>query len=98
VLYGGLGDLQLTNAVHEAEKAILRYLIAHRDARDTIEGIERWWLPRSKEYGITAVAEALQRLKGRDLIRVWKSASAKPVYGLRSYDLESLREHLRGLE
>ena len=91
-------DLQLTDVVSEAEQAILRYLIAHRDARDTIEGIERWWLPESKEYGIRVVAQALERLESRGLIRVWKSASAKPVYGLRSYRAETLPEHLRGLE
>jgi hypothetical protein len=98
VLSGFQGDFQLTHAVCEAEKAILRYLITHRDARDSIEGIERWWLPQSKEYGTGVVAQALDRLESLGLIMVWKSVSAKPVYGLRSYPVENLPGHLRGLE
>ena len=84
--------------MRDAERAILRYLIAHRDARDTLEGIEKWWLPQSKEYGIETVSEALQRLESRNLISVWKLASAKPVYGLSSADIDALLEHLRSPE
>ena len=78
--------------------AIVRYLIAHQDARDTMEGIEKWWLPQSKNYGLDAVANALQRLESQNLICVWKSASAKPVYGLRAADIGLLTEYLRSLE
>lgn len=84
--------------MHHVEIAILRYLIAHRDARDSLEGIERWWLPQSKEYRIDVVAEALERLENRHLISVWKSTSAKPIYGLRSSDITALLEYLRKLE
>ncbi len=89
----------MTDPVRTAEIEILRYLIAHQDARDTIDGIEKWWLPQSGQYGMGAVAAALRRLENSHLIRVWQSASAKPVYGLRSAnDPHSLKEYLRTLE
>jgi hypothetical protein len=88
----------LADAVLQAEIEIVRYLLDHQDARDTIEGIEKWWLPRTKAYGVEVVAVALRHLESRELISVWKSASAKPVYGLRSADSHLLQEYLRSLE
>lgn len=76
----------------------MRYLIAHEDARDTIEGIEKWWLPQSPEYGIADIAMALRRLESRNLIHVWRAPSAKPVYGRRAPDSGPLREYLRDLQ
>jgi hypothetical protein len=85
------------DSVQQAEVAILRYLIANQNARDTIEGIEKWWLPQARQYGIGDVVEALHELQSRNLIRVWESASAKPVYGCGSQDSRSLEAHIRKL-
>ena len=75
------------------------YLRAHQDARDAIEGIEQWWLPRSREYGIAEISAALQRLEHRGLISIWKSVSAQPLYGLRAGDrAQSLEDYLGNLE
>ena len=87
----------MTDPVRNAEIDILRYLIAHEEARDTLEGIEKWWLPRSAEYGIADIAVALQRLEDSRLLRVWKPISAKPIYG-RAADLRRLEEYIRMLE
>jgi hypothetical protein len=88
----------LKDPVRKAETDILRYLIAHQDARDTIEGIEKWWLPQSREYGIADIAAALVLLENRGLISIWKSVSARPVYGLRSGDKShSLDDYLGSL-
>ena len=84
--------------VRQAEIEILRYLLAHRDARDTIEGIAQWWLPQSGQYKIADVAAALHGLANRNLIRVWESTSAKAVYGLGSADPHSLEAYLQSLE
>jgi hypothetical protein len=88
----------LIDPVQEAAAAILQYLIAHQDARDTVEGIEKWWLPQSRQYGIGDVAAALAILENRNLIRVWKSAAAKPVYGRGSADSHYLDDYLRSIE
>ncbi len=88
----------LIDPVHQAEAAILRYLIAHQDARDTLEGIEKWWLPQSRQYGIGDVAAALQILESRTLIRVWKSSYAQPVYGRGVAGTDILEDYLRSIE
>lgn len=88
----------LKERVRKAEIEILRYLIAHQEARDSVEGIEKWWLPQSVEYGATDIAGALRNLETRELICVWKSTSAKPVYGLCSGDTHPLEEYLRAIE
>lgn len=88
----------LADATAKAEIAIVRYLLAHPDARDTVEGIEKWWLPPSAEFGTGAVAEALECLTKDNVLSVWKSASAKPVYGLRSADTELLKAYLGKLK
>ncbi len=75
---------------------MLRYLLAHQEARDTLEGIEKWWLPQFQQYGMADIAAALRDLQQRDLIRVWQFPFAKPIYG-RAADLAALEEYLRSL-
>jgi hypothetical protein len=89
----------ILDLVSTAERDILRYLLAHRDARDTIAGIEQWWLPQSKEYGVAEISAALLHLERRGLVTIWKSVSAQPLYSLPSGDLtRALEEYLRPLE
>jgi hypothetical protein len=71
----------LTDAARPAEADILTYLLAHQDARDTIEGIEMWWLPRERPYGRAEIEAALRNLEALELIRVWQSASSLPIFG-----------------
>jgi hypothetical protein len=72
---------KLTHPARRAEADILKYLLAHQDARDTIEGIELWWLPRERSYGRAEIEAALRNLEALELIRVWQSASALPIFG-----------------
>jgi hypothetical protein len=91
--------LAILDLVSTAERDILRYLLSHKDARDTIAGIEQWWLPQSREYGVAEISAALLRLERRGLIAIWKSVSAQPLYSLPSGGLtRPLEEYLRTLE
>jgi hypothetical protein len=81
-----------------AEGDILRYLIAHPEARDTLEGIEKWWLPRLKPYAVGDVSEALRRLEEQGLVRVWTSPLTQPLYGCSSAGTDPLIDYLRNLE
>jgi hypothetical protein len=76
----------LTDPVTIAERDILRYLLAHRNARDTVEGIAQWWLPRSREYGEAEIVAALLRLERSGFIQIWKTVSARELYGLHPSD------------
>jgi hypothetical protein len=90
--------MNLKEGVRQAEIDVLRYLLANPDARDSIEGIEQWWLPRSRTYKIADVSAALNHLANRSLIRVWESASAKSVYGLGAADPAAIEDYLGTLE
>ena len=82
----------MKDPVSNAERDILRYLLAHREARDTIEGIELWWLPQSRDYGIAEISAALLRLEHRGMISIWKSVSAQPLYSLGD-NVQSLEDY-----
>ena len=88
----------LKDLVRQAELAILKYLLAHRNARDTVEGIEKWWLPQSRGYGMADIGAALRALEKRDLICVWQSASAQPIYGRGLSGDGEFEEYLRSIE
>jgi len=92
------GAAFLPDAADQAEIAVVRYLLARPEARDTAEGIQKWWLPQSQQYSTAAVELALERLTRLNLLSVWSSASTEPVYGLRSYQRDALLDYLKKLE
>jgi len=48
---------------------IARYLYAHPDAADTLDGIRRWWLPRVRlEETAAQIEEALDELVRRGVV------------------------------
>ncbi len=54
----------------ETAREILRYLVDHPRAEDTLEGIARWWLERGRiERTVDEVAGSLELLMARDLIQ-----------------------------
>ena len=84
--------------MQRAEADILRYLLAHQDARDTVEGIEKWWLPQGQPYRRSDIETALRALEELELIRVWQSASAEPIFGQGAAGRAALEERLHSLE
>jgi hypothetical protein len=89
---------KLTDSVQRAEAEILRYLLAHQTARDTVEGVEKWWLPRSRRFNRADIEAALRDLEKRELLRVWQSASALPIYGQGTADLRITEAYLLSIE
>jgi hypothetical protein len=70
----------------QLERSILRYLLAHRDARDSADGIRHWWLP-PRQRGVSAVEvrHALRALARRG----WVSSAGRGRYT--AYGLEARR-------
>ena len=63
---------------------ILRYLLAHPEAGDTIDGIADWWLnERRVRQGIAEVEIALRRLVERGLVDVAVRRDGKRHYSLK---------------
>lgn len=84
--------------VLQAQVDILRYLIDHEAARDTVEGIEKWWLPQNRSYAVADIAAALAELEAQNLIAVWTPASSEFVYGCALREPQLLRAYLHLLE
>jgi Fe2+ or Zn2+ uptake regulation protein len=63
---------------------ILRYLVEHPEAQDTIEGVVDWWLTeRRVRQGIAEVDAALQLLVDKGLVRVVRARDGKKHYSLK---------------
>lgn len=68
--------------VAAAMKAILAYLRAHPQAKDTAAGIVQWWLPTGAAAAqLSVVQEALERLAAAGLIRAKTLPGGAVVYG-----------------
>jgi len=62
---------------------IERYLAAHPNAADSVEGIVKWWLTRQKlEESTQAALLALERLVHQGIIVKTVGVDSKPVYRL----------------
>jgi len=77
---------------------ILHYLTAHPDAKDTIQGILRWWLPKDEEaWNKAEVQEALDTLVARGWVTQRRTSPSRTLYGLNQKQLEEItaffREH-----
>jgi len=62
---------------------IQRYLAAHPHARDTLEGVARWWLTRQRYHeAVQTVHHALEHLVARGCVERVVSANGIPLYAL----------------
>ena len=78
---------------------ILHYLIEHPDAKDTIQGILRWWLPGGiSEWEEEAVQEALDGLVARGWLTQRQTTPSQQLYGLNKEKLEEIKVFRRELE
>lgn len=69
---------------------VLRYLVAHPDAKDTAEGIGRWWV--GEDLPGKSVREALDLLVSEGLLVKREAPSVETIYGLnKKADEESRR-------
>lgn len=78
---------------------ILRYLIVHPDAKDTVQGILRWWLPKDPvEHSEGEVQEALDVLVTRRWLTKRQTTSSHKIYAMNKGKLEVIKAFLRELE
>jgi hypothetical protein len=75
-------------------RAIVRYVATHPDAKDTIEGVMRWWLPENvSERRREEVEAGLHRLVERGWIVARVIAPARAVYCANRERLPELRAY-----
>lgn len=80
-------------------RKILSYLCTYADAKDTIEGIARWWL-RDYEDSCTTleIQEALNWLMSREWLTVRETTPSQKIYGLNMDRFEEVQQFLQGLD
>lgn len=84
-----------SRALWTLESQILLYLVDHPDAKDTPEGILKWWVPAGRaETEATKFQEALKDLLERGWIVGRETAASKKIYGLNKEQLPQIRRFL----
>jgi hypothetical protein len=76
-------------------RGILQYLIEHPDAKDTTEGILKWWLPEGHRWGRREVQAALDLLTSKRWLTKRGTTPSKEIYGINKGRLQEIRSFLR---
>ena len=86
-----------TQTSEEVVHEILRYLVKHPAAKDTLEGIARWWLDRQQvERRVEEVVHSVRLLVSRGLILERRSKTGEPYYQVNPAKRTGLAEALEG--
>ncbi len=73
-------------------RGILQYCIKHPDAKDTIDGILKWWLPGGHaERGKEEVQHALDFLTAKGWLTKRETTRAKDIYGINRDQLDEIK-------
>lgn len=83
----------------EIANAVLSYLIANPDARDTAEGITEWWLLEHRiEQNLSEVNEVLSDLAAKKLILADKTLNTRVHYRINRRKKKEIRALLERKE
>ena len=87
-----------TAADRTRARAILRYLEAHPDAKDTVEGIAQWWLVHAWHAPLLRVhvTRAVSWLLSQGLLREIRRSGVPPYYQRHPQQREAITRFLAG--
>jgi len=88
-------DNETSSDIDRLLREILRYLVAHPKAKDTIRGIEQWWL--SKSVSLEAkrkLEESLDLLVSKDWLIERCSPQSETIYSLNESKLSEIKQFL----
>jgi hypothetical protein len=76
-------------------QAVLHYLIKNPDAKDTIDGVRRWWLPQIyREQSQEEIEETLDFLSSKSWLTI-RITSQQKIYGLNKDSKEQIENYLK---
>jgi hypothetical protein len=76
-------------------RLILQYLIDHPDAKDTSEGIQKWWLPEGhSDRSRDEVQSALNLLSSKGWVTKRGRIPSKEIYGINKDCISEIRSFL----
>ena len=91
-----MSEQDLPEGDEQVIRGILQYLIEHPDAKDTAEGIAKWWLAGTDaESKKKQVQNALDSLTARGWLTKRETSRREKIYGLNRNLLPEIRGFLR---
>ena len=85
-----------TEKLSEFVVDILRYVVAHPAAKDTVSGIEKWWLsPRLRREGKRKIGESLELLVSKGWLIERCSPQSETIYSLNEKGLSEINDFLK---
>lgn len=93
-------DKQLSTSQQKILREILVYVVAHPDAKDTVEGIRKWWglKGRTEPGEDEGIQRALDFLVTRRWVREREVTPAPRIYGVNKARLTEITAFLQELE
>ena len=86
-----------TAAAQQIARGILRYLLPHPEAKDTLDGIAQWWLGWERgEPARGDVERAVSLLLSQGFILETRRQGLQPYYGLNPQKQEEIFKFLHG--
>jgi Fe2+ or Zn2+ uptake regulation protein len=76
-------------------REILQYLVKHPDAKDTAEGVLKWWLADGHRWGRRDVQKALDLLTAKGWLTKRGTVPSKEFYGIKKNRLQEIRSFLQ---
>ena len=77
-------------------RQILQYLTAHPDAKDTVEGILKWWLPgHPVQWKKEEVQAALDHFVSKGWLAKRDLAASRELYCLKKDQLKTIKRFLQ---
>ena len=81
----------------ELTRAILKYCVEHPDAKDTVDGILRWWFPAGEaRWRVDEVKAALKSLTANGWLISRKLQQAEEIYGISKEKMTEIQAFLSG--
>ena len=78
---------------------VLQYLMSNPGAKDTLEGIRKWWIAtRRQEPRSDELQAVLEELMQKGWVVRFKPRGSKHVYGLNKDRLQEIQEVFRTLD
>jgi hypothetical protein len=76
-------------------QGVLHYLVKNPDAKDTIDGVRRWWLPPvCREQPQEEIEETLDFLASKSWLTI-RITSQQKIYGLNKDSIEQIENYLK---